>query len=174
MGKKRRWHGCLGVLLILASGMPLHASKPDRFVGKPARFMDQSLQPDGALVGQVLGQDRQPLVGLTVRLHDMTGQVTETLTDASGQFRFLRTRGGVFAIEAAGVVQYRRVWVFQTAPPAAHRGPLQFEVSSVQPNVIRGQGGDSTDSWLTPYHGTWIAFGLLVGVIVLITRDDAS
>lgn len=177
MGKKRPWHRCLGVLLILATAIPLSATHAGGFARRPTRILDQSLQPDGALVGQVLGHDGQPFAGLTVRLHDTDGRVTNTLTDTAGRFQFPMTHGGVFAVEAAGAFQYRRVWVFQTAPPAAHRGPLQIRVASDQPNVVRGQGGDPADgTWMTPYHGTWIAFGLLVGGIVLITNDsdDAS
>lgn len=172
----RRYRRCLGVLLILASAMPLNAAQLGGVPLSHTKILDQSLQQDGALVGQAIGHDGQPVVGLTVRLHDTNGQVAVTFTDADGRFKFSVTRGGLFAVEAADVIQYRRLWVHQTAPPAVDQGPLQIQVAADPSTVVRGQGGHPPHhAWLTPYRGSWIMLGVMAGAIAAVSSDsDAS
>jgi hypothetical protein len=177
MGRRRQVQTFVTVLLIPLLAMPLRAESwtvplsgsPDSPIG------DHALRADGTLVGKVVDSSGQPLAGQVVRLRPAGGSATETVTDSEGNFAFLLPRGGVYAVETGGVVQIRRLWTAEVAPPAAQHGPILLAASSPESPIVRAQS-PQPHSGLTAYHASWILVGLLVGgaIVIAVDDDDAS
>ena len=82
---------------------------------------DVALDDAGALNGQAVNLQGQPLAGATVVLDDGRKQISTT-ADAQGQFRFADLRGGAYRVQAGQQMKMCRAWKAGTAPPAANRG----------------------------------------------------
>jgi hypothetical protein len=82
---------------------------------------DVALDETGALNGQAVNMQGQPLAGATVVLDDGRTQTTAT-ADAQGRFRFPELRGGAYRVQTGQQMKMCRAWKAGTAPPAANRG----------------------------------------------------
>jgi hypothetical protein len=87
---------------------------------------DVALDETGALNGQAVNLQGQPLAGATIVLDDGRKQVAAT-ADAQGQFRFDGLRGGAYRVQAGQQMKMCRAWKAGTAPPAANRGLMIVE-----------------------------------------------
>lgn len=87
---------------------------------------DVALDSDGALRGQAVTAQGQPLANQSIVLDDGVTQTT-VATDAQGQFQFDRVRGGAYRVQVADQPQFFRAWTDCTAPPSASRGLMVVE-----------------------------------------------
>jgi hypothetical protein len=112
----------------------------------PLQILDVSLGTKGELTGFVLDSQGKAVVRsrILVRLGKKT--VTETTTDAAGQFRVEGLRGGVYQIVHADGVSVFRVWKNGTAPRNAKTNALIV----ASKRVVRGQDGVGALSLIQP------------------------
>lgn len=99
---------------------------------KPLSVVDVALDASGALNGQAMSSQGQPLAHAPVTLDDGTRQWQAT-TNADGAFRFDGVHGGSYRIQSGNQMQLCRAWKAGTAPPSANRAVM---VVDGQPTVL--------------------------------------
>ncbi|MFV1965107.1 MAG: carboxypeptidase-like regulatory domain-containing protein, partial [Pirellulaceae bacterium] len=80
---------------------------------------DVSLDRTGTLHGVVLDAEGLPAGHVEVKALRQGRFVTRSVTDASGRFRIVGLRGGLWRLEGGNAYGLFRVWAVGTAPPAA-------------------------------------------------------
>jgi len=98
---------------------------------------DVALGDQGLLLGRAVDQQGQALDGAAVQVFFENSQVAQAMTDQNGNFAVQGLRGGVHRIVAGQSEQVVRLWVANTAPPAAQQSALVVETD----NLVRGQLG---------------------------------
>jgi len=104
--------------------------------GKAPGVYDVRLHESGALLGQVVSPESQPLAGVPVKLRTSGKELAGATSDKNGYFAFAGLANGVYEIvtpEGRGVY---RVWSHAAAPPSAQPGAL---VVNGDDTVVRGQ-----------------------------------
>lgn len=139
----------------------------------PLQILDVSLGQKDELTGFVVDGQGKAVVQsrILVRLGKKT--VTETATDAAGQFRVEGLRGGVYQIVHADGVSVFRVWKNGTAPRNARTNALI--VASKQ--VVRGQGGVVPLTLMQPgtlAAGAAAITGATLGVVGIAQASEAN
>jgi len=108
-------------LSFAAGSMGANSTNPPE--PRVAPIADVALENDGALLGQAVTAQGQPVAGATVLLDNGREQASTT-TDARGRFRFADVRGGAYRVRTNQQTKLCRVWKAGTAPPAANKGVL--------------------------------------------------
>ncbi len=85
---------------------------------------DVALHAGGALWGQAVDAQGQPLVGVQVSIRQQGTEVRTAITDASGRFAVNGLNGGTYQLLVADGGGTFRLWATDTAPPAAQAGAL--------------------------------------------------
>lgn len=101
---------------------------------------DVALNAAGELRGQVVNRGAVALADVELTLvSDIDGMKLKATTDAEGKFAFANVRGSVCEISSGAFKQKCRVWVVNTAPPAASKGLL---IVAEKTQVQRGQSNN--------------------------------
>ncbi len=139
-----------------------------------AAVLDIELGPGGILAGLTVDQQGQPLKGNVVVLAQDGKVVAKTLSDDHGQFRFEQLRGGVYGLETGQVGQLCRLWMQNTAPPAAKSRLLVV----ADGQIARGQSVPSrVYNWFEgkPFIGyALVATAITVPIVVANDSDSGS
>lgn len=98
---------------------------------------DVALGDQGLLLGRAVDQQGHALDGAAVQVYFGNSKVAKVVADQNGHFAVQGLRGGVHRIVAGQSQQVVRLWVANTAPPAAQQTALVVETD----NVVRGQLG---------------------------------
>lgn len=99
-------------------------------IAPAAKAIDVKLNAHGALSGQVVSPQGQPIAGVAVAVANAKAP-TFAVTDQQGQFRLDGLRGGVHQLQIGNSVQTCRAWTAQAAPPSAVPGLLVVQDSRV-------------------------------------------
>ena len=138
---------CLGILLpppVFADSPRVPQSSTSREVTtRPVG--DVALSDGGVLVGQVVSEEGVPHANTPVRLQLNGAEVAAALTDANGMFSVSDLQGGVYLIITPHTFGIYRLWVDNTAPPAAKQGVLLVTGG----NVVRGQDEEEAPGLLS-------------------------
>ena len=126
---------------------------------------DVALGAQGVLVGHVVDEQGRPLDGASVQVAFGGTVVAQTVADQNGRFAVQGLRGGQHRILAGKTQQIVRLWVAQTAPPAAKNSALIVNT----PNVVRGQLGA-----LGGLGGVGAVAGIAAGTVGLVTGIQAQ
>nr|MBC8291251.1 carboxypeptidase regulatory-like domain-containing protein [Planctomycetota bacterium] len=87
----------------------------------PQRAMDVKLSSRGVFAGYVLDAQGRPMANEPVLVRQGIRRVAQTRTDASGQFRVARMRGGVYQVVIRKSSSMFRVWTPSAAPKGARQ-----------------------------------------------------
>jgi hypothetical protein len=139
----------------------------------PLQILDVSLGQKDELTGFVVDGQGKAVVQsrILVRLGKKT--VTETTTDAAGQFRVEGLRGGVYQIVHADGVSVFRVWKNGTAPRNAKTNALIV----ASKRVVRGQDGVGPLNLMQPGNfaaGAAAITGATLGIVGVAQASDAN
>jgi hypothetical protein len=118
-------------------GLVLPSSALAAAPAETAAVTDIALRPGGVLLGQVVDRQGQAKAGSPVAIELAGKEVVRTTTDENGVFAAKGLRGGVYQIKTSEGTSACRLWVAETAPPAAR--PAALVVSGK--DVIRAQFG---------------------------------
>jgi hypothetical protein len=141
---------------------------------------DVELREGGMLVGQVVDAQGVPQPNKPVAiLYDGRHEVARTTTDENGVFAAQGLRGGQYQIVTADGTGYYRMWMNDTAPPAA----TDSLVLVADQSVVRGQwempGAQYGASWLNwvrshPYITAGIVAAAVAIPLALADDDDGG
>jgi len=129
----------LACLALLVPEAAVLGAEPQEACSLPPATLpvvDVALGPGQTLEGTVLDPDGARVADAPVVLLDGSRRLASTETDSDGRFVFGRVRGGVYGVEAAGVVRVCRAWAPNTAPPAANQALLMI----TEEPLVRGRG----------------------------------
>jgi hypothetical protein len=150
------WTAAVG-LIIPATPFTIQAAE-----SSGAIIRDVAMSTEGALQGQFIGQDGQPVSAAQVVVASDEAVIAETVTDAEGQFKVAGLQPGVYEITAGDTTLPVRVWTNEAAPPTAATAAL------ISQPVVRAQYGYD-------YGTMGVVFGLVgigLGTAALIELDD--
>lgn len=132
---------CVGMLLpppvVQAATTAADPDSKDQAEKTLPEIVDVTLYDGGALRGQVVDLQGQPLARTTVSVRQFDREIATAVTNDVGYFRMTGLRGGMYAIAAAEAVGTCRLWAPNTAPPSAQPGALVV----VGDHQVLGQGG---------------------------------
>jgi len=127
--------------------------------------IDIALQEGGRFHGLLVTRSGAVQAGALVVISQRGRPVAATKTNEAGKFFFRGLRGGVYRLESKTSRTLCRLWVPNTAPPAARESAMVVAGSS----VTRAQSLDNT----TPAIQGAIAGGLITaGTYWIIDRND--
>jgi hypothetical protein len=141
-------------LYLATSPAPTATATATDTVTASFQVTDVALDVEGALHGQALTPQGQPLANQAVVLDDGIAQRSAT-ADANGRFRFDAVRGGAYRVSVANQTQFCRAWRYGTAPPAATGGLMVVQGG---PTVL-GQYCGSPVGCGTPVSGGFFGGG---------------
>ncbi len=134
------WAACAG---LLCPSVLLGETTRDSSVGPRINVHDVSLSANNVLAGRVVNAQGQALNNVSVRISSGDNVLTAT-TDGNGNFQTTGLKGGLYQVSCQQSRGLYRLWVTNTAPPAASQGLLLVQPESP---IFRGQcadGGCST------------------------------
>lgn len=119
---------------------------------------DIALQPGNQLFGRLASINGAQTGQVIVELKQGQRVVATTKTDAAGEFRFDRVRGGVYEVVSPLGQRVVRCWQPGTAPPSA---VAQVDVDDAL--VLRGQAHPLAVGLANP----WVITGIVVAAIAI-------
>jgi hypothetical protein len=134
------------------------SSSPVQQVAQGARVNDVALQPGNSLTGKLESATGAPTANANIELKQGPRLVATTTTNAAGEFRFEKVRGGVYEVVSPIGQRVVRCWQPGTAPPSA---VAQLAVDDTQ--VIRGQAHPLAVGLANP----WVITGIVVAAIAI-------
>lgn len=132
---------------------------------------DVSLAKSGTLNGRVVDQRGATIDGAVVTVSQGAVKVSETVTNANGEFAVSGLKGGVYHVQAAGTESVVRAWTERTAPPAAS---AQVLLVTQDETVVNGQDGccNCPSPWALYLVGGLAAAALAVGTVALVETNN--
>lgn len=137
------------------------------------KILDVSLGQKGELTGFILDEQGKAVVRSRIQVRLGKNTVTETTTNAAGQFQVEGLRGGVYQIVHADGVSVFRVWKNGTAPRNAKTNALIV----ASRRVVRGQDGTGPLGFAEPatlFSGAAALTGVTLGVIGVSEASEAN
>ena len=154
--------------MMLPGGTLSAADQPSKNVRDSVQasvVTDVALGAQGVLVGHVVDEQGRALDGATVQVSFGAAVVARTVADQNGRFAVQGLRRGQHRILAGKTEQIVRLWVAQTAPPAARNSALIVNGQS----VVRGQFGG-----LGGLSGVGAVAGIAAGAVGVTTAISAQ
>lgn len=154
--------------LFALAGMILPAQAFDQPASvTKAQVTDIALSATGELHGIVVRPDGQPISAEIVRVSHNGKQIAAARSGVDGRYVIKGLRPGTHHVKALNKEQVCRLWQAETAPPAAKKGLITTQAST----VVRGQDGGFLELGSSELFGL-VLFGGVTAVTLATTLDN--